>query len=169
MPRENTVSYLKSQATAPPPSSSTAYTQSRIAFESRPSIFVPESEVHGSSWAEPQDCLWDTPIPIVTKHTLAGAYKSVFSPSDDSLATLERFFVSTLGIPTCTWEHVVAEIRHYSVGVLLDDLDLNRARELYKCLFEMRLEGAAARDLKYVFFPEWVVVVTQAQLVADSP
>lgn len=53
----------------------------------------------------------------------------------------------TLGIPNCTWEHVVDEIRDYTIGVLVD-LDLTRARELYKCLSEMRLLGTSASNAK---------------------
>ncbi|KAK4146669.1 uncharacterized protein C8A04DRAFT_9676 [Dichotomopilus funicola] len=128
----------------------------RSAFASRPSIFVPETEIHGPSWAEPQDCLWNSPIPIVTKYTLARAYTSAFPDSDDILAPLHTFFVRTLDIPNCTWKHIVAEIRHYSLGVF-DDFDLDRARELYKCLFDMRLEGTPARNLKETFSREALI------------
>lgn len=84
---------------------------------------------------------------MFTKYTLARAYTFTFSSSDDSLACHETFFVRTLGIPNCTWEHVVDEIRDYTIG-LLTDLDLTRARELYKCLSEMRLLGTSASNLK---------------------
>jgi hypothetical protein len=84
---------------------------------------------------------------MFTKYTLARAYTLTFSSSDDSLACHETFFVRTLGIPNCTWEHVVDEIRDYTIGVLID-FDLTRARELYKCLSEMRLLGTSASNLK---------------------
>lgn len=139
--------YGKSPITTPPFNPNTTYNQSRSAFASRPSIFVPESETYGPAWAEPRDCLWKAPIAMFTKYTLARAYTLTFSSSDDNLSCHETFFVRTLGIPNCTWEHVVDEIRDYTIGVLID-LDLTRARELYKCLSEMRLLGTSASNLK---------------------
>lgn len=140
--------YGKPPITTPPSGLNTTYTQSRTAFASLPSIFVPETETNDPAWAEPQDCLWNSPIEMLTKYTLARAYTPTFQTSDDSFIGLETFFVRTLGVPNCSWEHVVDEIRDYTTGIVFIDLDLGRARELYKCLSDMGLQGIALSKLK---------------------
>ncbi|KAH6617397.1 hypothetical protein F5144DRAFT_520469 [Chaetomium tenue] len=129
----------------------------RDAFASLPSIFVPGTETNDPAWAEPQDCLWNSPIEMLTKYTLARAYTPTFTTNDDSLIRLEAFFVRTLGIPNCSWEHVVEELRDYTTGIVFINLDLSRARELYKCLSEMRLQGTALSKLKETFEREALI------------
>jgi hypothetical protein len=43
------------------------------------------------------------------------------------------------------WEHIVEELRDCKTR---SGIGLERARELYKCLSDMRLIGISARDLK---------------------
>jgi hypothetical protein len=79
-----------------------------------------------------------------TKYTLARVYAEEVSSNRD-LSRLKIFFTDTLEIPSCTWEDIVEEIRSCKTQ---RGITRARARELYGCLFDMRLIGISARDLR---------------------
>ncbi len=89
-----------------------------------------------------------------TKCTLARVYAEEFSSNRD-LSRLETFFVRTLGVPSCTWEDIVEEIRSCKTrSNKIQNCNTRRhiiwvrVQELYRCLLDMRLIGISARDLK---------------------
>ena len=108
-------------------------------------IFVPKAYRNKIAWTKPRHCLWSAPVTMHTKYTLAISYRNAFSENPHDLSRLESFFVLTLGVPNCGWEHIVDEIRFYKAHATLH---IDRARELYRCLLEMQLVGSSASDLK---------------------
>ncbi|KAK4233160.1 hypothetical protein C8A03DRAFT_19708 [Achaetomium macrosporum] len=126
--------------------------QIRSIFASQRSIFVPRCDVLDAAWVKPTECLWSAPLTMRSKFTIASVCSDTFSIGHINLHLLEAFFVSTLGVaPNCTWEDIVTEIKEWKTR---RDINLDRARELYQCLADMRLIGISASDLRRTFEAE---------------
>jgi hypothetical protein len=82
---------------------------------------------------------------MTTKYPLAKLYSKSFAQVNGGLSRLANFFLRTLNVPNCTWEHIVEEIRAFKSG---NSINLDRVVELYKGLADMRLIGISAGSLK---------------------
>jgi hypothetical protein len=114
-------------------------------FVSRKSIFVPESTTQKATWAFPKDCVWESPIEMTTKHSLARLYANHFRKFSADRSNLASFFSKTLEIPNCNWEHLIEEIRAFKSS---NCTDFDRISTLYECLANERLIAISAANLK---------------------
>jgi hypothetical protein len=64
----------------------------------REAIFVPESTTQEASWALPEECVWESPIEMTTKHSLAKLYEIQFQKFNTDRSNLAGFFGKTIGI-----------------------------------------------------------------------
>jgi len=120
-------------------------TRFRKDFVSRKSIFVPESTAQKAAWAFPKDCVWESPIEMTTKHSLAKLYANHFQKFSADRSILVSFFSKTLEIPNSNWEHLIEEIRAFKSS---NCTDFDRISALYECLANERLIDISADKLK---------------------
>lgn len=82
---------------------------------------------------------------MTTKHPIVPRYRSAFPKSEIThFIALRQFFHSTLGIPRCSWEHIVDELKNLKVS----GCDFQTALQMYEHLREMKLSGDSTKDLK---------------------
>jgi hypothetical protein len=106
---------------------------------------VPESTTKKATWAFPEDCVWESPIEMTTRHSLAKLYENHFRKFGADRSNLANFFSKTLEIPKCNWEHLTEEIRTFKSS---NYTDFDRISALYECLANERLIAISADKLK---------------------
>ena len=90
--------------------------------------------------------MWDSPIEMVSKHSLARLYENRFKRLfEEDHAALCAFFTQTLQVPNCTWEDLVREIQDFKSSKCTD---FDRIRSLYKCLENMDLIRINADNMR---------------------
>ena len=114
-------------------------------FDSKESIFVPKSTTQEATWALPKDCVWESPIEMMTKHSLAKLYASQFQQFSADSSNLANFFGKTLEIPNCNWEDLVKEIRAFKSSGCTN---FDRISALYTCLADQCRIANSADNLK---------------------
>lgn len=70
-------------------------------------VFVPSSGL----WSELDDCLWDAPSDLLSKHALLPEYTAALPNSDFDIGRLAQFFKGTLDIPDMAWGHIIDELK----------------------------------------------------------
>ncbi|KAK0705957.1 hypothetical protein B0T26DRAFT_679718 [Lasiosphaeria miniovina] len=137
----------------------------RKAMRLEPCILYPLADgTH--EWTKLEDCVWEAPVYLWEKCSLQNAYadtwKHTRAPND--LASLAGFFTRTLGVPDCTREHLVDEVRHVA-RVYKTEAKLDHMRKLYKCLADtVAGDSSAAANMRDIFHAEALICV----LAADS-
>ncbi|KAI1758820.1 hypothetical protein GGR53DRAFT_471962 [Hypoxylon sp. FL1150] len=109
-------------------------------------VFIPPYEELCSSWSIPEDCLLDAPAQMKTKHSILPRYRTSFSRSNIDLSRLKKFFGNVLGVPKCSWEHIVDELTHMRATK-----DSEKAVDMYAELKKMRLSDTSVKDLQNAF------------------
>ncbi|KAK3370805.1 hypothetical protein B0T24DRAFT_554720 [Lasiosphaeria ovina] len=135
----------------------------RKAMRLEPCILYPLADgTH--EWTKLEDCVWEAPVYLWEKRSLQNAYaytwKYTRAPND--FASLAGFFTRTLGVPNCTREHLVDEVR-YVARVYKTDAKLNHMRNLYKCLADtVAGDSSAAAKIRGIFHNEALICVLAA-------
>lgn len=91
--------------------------------------------------------MWESPIEMTTKHSLAGLYEMRFEKFNTDRSNLASFFGKTLEIPDCTWKHLVVEIRAFKAS---NCTDFDRISALYLCLASKCVEADISDELRRV-------------------
>ncbi|OXV09681.1 hypothetical protein Egran_02556, partial [Elaphomyces granulatus] len=130
----------------------------RVAFESRPSIFVPATGVWDAVWAVPSECLWEAPLDMESKYPLKSLYESYFNQDNGNGANLTAFFEKTLSIPNASTEHFLEELKTLKSTQCTD---FDRINRIYESIDRMRktITSAAINSLKNAFKDEALIYV----------
>ncbi|KAK5994782.1 hypothetical protein PT974_03165 [Cladobotryum mycophilum] len=73
-------------------------------------IFVPAQGDQKETWAEPNECLWEAPLIMTTKHPLKNLYK--YSLDTDKMIYLSYFLQQILSIPNASYSDLTMELEH---------------------------------------------------------
>lgn len=82
---------------------------------------------------------------MTTKYSLAAIYSRTFPKFEENRSQLSSFFSRSLGIPDCSWEDLVEEIRDFKSS---ENTDFDRISELYTCLNDFELDDESADALR---------------------
>jgi hypothetical protein len=111
----------------------------RVAFESRPSIFVPAAGAREAIWVLPRQCLWEAPPDMKTKYPLKSLYEGYFSQGNGGHAYITHFFKRTLSISDVVAENFLEELKALKSTRCMD---FDRINGLYESINSMRPEIA---------------------------
>ncbi|EPE09773.1 ino80 chromatin remodeling complex protein [Ophiostoma piceae UAMH 11346] len=127
--------------------------QIRLAFDSSELIFSPGNDTVHATWLCTDDCVWDAPVDLCTKVSLARLCDDRFPDlySQDR-SSLQSFFSRTLGVRDCNLEDLVDDI----FSLKEPEVDFDTLNELYTCLFQWQEDvykknpGAAAENYSWL-------------------
>ncbi|KAK1753770.1 hypothetical protein QBC47DRAFT_303960 [Echria macrotheca] len=129
----------------------------RTAFEGQAYVYIPPPSTH-YGFTRLHACVWSAPVALTTIYVLQRCFTEAFPLTPDQVTSLETFFVHTLRISAaCQWHDIVTEIETQQDQ---DDMTYHRARELYKCLMDMRLAGDDAAELRRRFSDDALIFST---------
>lgn len=140
----------------------------RKMFVDEKAICIPQSlSTENIVWASPKECVWGGPRELITKFALRTYYEALPFFCGDKKQDLAMLFTSTLGIPDCTLEIYVNELKslksthcHDIIKVLYREIDR---------LCGMQIEQGASLDwLKGQFEYHSLVYVASNDLKPPS-
>ena len=103
-------------------------------------VCIPAYEGGEASWASIEDCLWEAPQIMRTKHSLKYLYQDELHAGQMSLIT--HLFQKILLVKNASWRHLVDELRQ-ARDTGSDDFD--HIFFLYECLDRMKTPLRAAK------------------------
>ncbi|KEF63281.1 uncharacterized protein A1O9_01258 [Exophiala aquamarina CBS 119918] len=116
----------------------------RELFETRCGVLLLPSEAPGPIWIRPSQCVWDGPKNLLSKYSIKALCETFLAASEEASVLLQSFFRVTLGIPDCTWKHLVEEIKHLKA---ISCTDFDRMSNLY-VLLEGSLSSSGRSDIE---------------------
>ncbi|XXH01558.1 hypothetical protein Hte_007918 [Hypoxylon texense] len=116
-------------------------------IQSKSRLFIPSYEDKAPFWSAPSFCLLEGPIGMKTKHPVITRYQNAFTKSEVDISALKQFFHSTLGVPKCSWQHIVDELTYLRIS----GCDFSAALPMYEHLRKMKIPRGSTEDLRNAF------------------
>lgn len=96
-------------------------------------VYIPQYDDKEGAWASLDTCLLDAPRDLQHKYPIVALYEAAFPDKD--LTLLTQFFRDTLGIPSCSWQDIVEELKDLNRRAISD---FDRIRSHYEQLNKLR-------------------------------